>query len=339
MADSPGRPGPASSPHLRIVIPGGSGLLGTSLARALTPAGHDVTVLSRLPRPAPWRVLAWDPDGVGPWARAFDGADVVISLAGRSVNCRYTPEHRQEILHSRVASVEAVSRAIAAAARPPRVWLQASTATIYAHTEGPPHDEATGVLGGHEPGAPETWRFSIDVAMAWEQSFRAAIVPGTRKVLLRSAVVMSPQAGGAFDILRGLARCGLGGPQGNGRQFVSWVHEADFVRAVAFLIAREDLDDAINIASPHPLRNRSFMAALRQACGAPIGLPTPAWLLELGAFFLRTETELVLKSRRVVPKRLLDAGFTFLHPDWPQAARDLCDAMSGGRTAAASAVF
>jgi NAD dependent epimerase/dehydratase family enzyme len=150
-------------------------------------------------------------------------------------------------------------------------------------------------------------------------------------VLLRTAVVMSPQAGGAFDILRGLARRGLGGAQGNGRQFVSWVHEADFVRAVAFAIAREDLGDVINIASPHPVRNRSFMAALRQACGAPIGLPTPAWLLELGACFLRTETELVLKSRRVVPQRLLDAGFTFLHADWPEAAHDLCGSMGQRR--------
>lgn len=309
---------------LRIVLSGGSGHLGTLLATAFIAKGHDVTLLSRRPRPAPWRVAPWDPGRPGAWVHEFDGADVVINLAGRSVNCRYTRAHREEILHSRVASVEAVARAIAQARRPPRVWLQASTATIYAHTFDRAHDEATGVLGGDEPGAPETWRFSIDVAKAWERAFNAACVPSTRKILMRTAVVMSPETGGAFDILHGLVRRGLGGAQGNGRQFVSWVHGDDFVRAVEWLIARSDLDGVINIAAPNPVTNREFMAELRRASGIRVGLPTPAWLLEAGAIVLRTETELVLKSRRVIPRRLLDAGFTFMFETWREAAQDLC---------------
>jgi uncharacterized protein (TIGR01777 family) len=204
------------------------------------------------------------------------------------------------------------------------VWLQASTATIYAHRFDEPNDEESGVLGGNESGAPETWRFSIDVAKVWEQTATAIRLPRTRVVLMRSAMTMSPDRGGIFDTLRKLVRCGLGGRAGKGDQFVSWIHEVDFVRAVNWLINREDLEGPVNLASPHPLPNVEFMRVLRDSCGVPFGLPATHLMLELGAIFLRTETELILKSRRVIPGRLSKRGFQFEFPTWPEAARDLC---------------
>lgn len=315
---------------MKVVLPGGSGQVGTIVARALVADGHEVVVLSRRPgtassRAAPWRVAGWDArDARGAWAAEVDGADVVINLAGRSVNCRYGEANRREIMDSRVESTRAVGGAIARAARPPRVWLQMSTATIYAHRHDAPNDEQSGVIGGGEPGAPDTWRFSIDVARAWERAAdEAPTPPATRLVKLRAAMVMSPDRGGVFDALLGLVRRGLGGTAGDGRQFVSWVHDEDFVRAVRWLIERDDLAGAVNVASPGPLPNAAFMRALRDAAGAPVGLPASAWMLELGALVMRTETELILKSRRVVPGRLARSGFEFRFPEWPEAARDL----------------
>jgi uncharacterized protein (TIGR01777 family) len=262
---------------------------------------------------------------MGAWAAELDGADGVINLAGRSVNCRYTAENRREILLSRVLSTHAVGEAIQRASRPPAVWLQSSTATIYAHRFDEPNDEATGIIGGDEPGAPDTWRFSIEVAKAWEAALDAADTPTTRKVKMRSAMTMSPDRGGIFDTLLDLVRRGLGGPAGDGRQYVSWIHEADFVRAVDWLIRHPEIAGAVNIAAPAPLPNREFMRALREACGTRFGLPATRWMLEVGAAVLGTESELILKSRRVVPARLLDAGFTFGYPTWREASLDLCE--------------
>lgn len=309
---------------MKIVIPGGTGQVGTVLARAFHAAGHEVVVLSRRPVPAPWRVVEWDGERAGAWTAELDGAAAVINLAGRSVNCRYTPANRRAILSSRVASTRAVGSAIASAARPPKAWLQMSTATIYAHRFDAPNDEYEGRLGGTEHDAPDTWRFSIDVAKAWEGAAAEIATPGTRKVLLRSAMVMSPDRGGVFDTLLGLVRLGLGGRAGSGRQYISWIHDADFVRAVLWLLAHETMDGAVNLAAPGPIPNAEFMRALRDAWGMPIGLPATEWMLAIGAMAMRTETELVLKSRRVVPGRLLTEGFTFEFPEWPAAARDLC---------------
>jgi uncharacterized protein (TIGR01777 family) len=316
---------------VKIVIAGGSGHLGTMVARRRHAAGDEVVVLARTPFAAPWRVTAWDGKSAGPWCGELDGADVVLNLAGRSVNCRYTPENRREIVASRVDSTRVLGEALAHATTPPKVWLQASTATIYAHRYDAPNDEATGIIGGDEPGVPETWRFSIEVATAWERALDDAPTPRTRKVRLRAAVVMSPEAGGPFDILRRLVRLGLGGKSGDGRQYVSWIHDADFVRALDFIVADETLRDAVNLAAPNPLPNDAFMRELRAACGVPFGLPSPGPLLELGAFALRTETELVLKSRRVIPGKLSGRGFTFTYPDWAAAARELC-ARNGAAT-------
>ena len=316
---------------MKLILPGGSGQVGTLLARAFSADGHEVVVLSRTPSAGnPWRTVQWDGETVGDWATELDGADAVINLAGRSVNCRYTPENRRQIKQSRLLSTKAVGEAILRAKTPPPVWLQMSTATIYAHRYDAPNDEATGILGGNEPGAPDTWAFSIDVAKSWEQAAEAFELPATRRVLLRAAMVMTPDTGGVFDTLLTLVRRGLGGPVAGGGQFVSWVHGQDFVAAVRFLIERGDLSGPVNLAAPHPLPYRDFMGSLRAAWGAKIGLPATAWMLEVAAFFLRTESELVLKSRRVVPGRLLQAGFKFQFPDWSSAAGDLCERVRRG---------
>ena len=309
---------------MKIVIPGGSGQVGTVLARAFHAEGHDAVVLSRRPRAQPWRVLPWDGVSIGDWTKDLDGCDAVINLAGRSVNCRYNAANRSAILASRVDSTRVVGRAIAEAARPPRVWLQASTATIYAHRYDAPNDEATGLVGGVEPGAPGSWKFSIDVARAWEAEFNAAVAPQTRKVTLRSALTLSPDPGGIFGTLLGLVTWGFGGSAGDGRQYVSWIHEEDFVGAVRWLLAHDSVAGIVNLASPNPVPNAEFMRVLRQAAGQPIGLPATRLMLEAGAVFLRTETELILKSRRVVPGRLIEQGFVFKYPVWRDAAADLC---------------
>jgi uncharacterized protein len=310
---------------MKVVIPGGTGQVGAVLARAFQRDGHEVVVLSRSARPGPWRAVRWDAETLGEWASELDGADVVINLAGQSVNCRYHAANRKAILDSRVKSTAVVGLAIARAKRPPRVWLQASTATIYAHRYDAANDEAHGIIGGDEPNVPDTWRFSTDVAKAWERAADEAETPETRKVTLRTAMVMSPDEGGVFDVLLGLVRHGLGGRSGDGRQFVSWIHDEDFIRAVYVLIERDDMAGAVNVAAPNPLPNREFMRELRVAWGTRMGLPATAWMLEVGALFLGTETELVLKSRRVVPGRLLSSGFTFRFPHWREAAQDLCE--------------
>jgi uncharacterized protein (TIGR01777 family) len=320
---------------MKIVIPGGTGQVGTLLSRAFVADGHEVVVLSRSRVNAPWRAVRWDAEAVGDWAAEIDGADVVINLAGRSVNCRYNAENRRLIKESRIKSTRAVGQAIASAARPPRVWLQASTATIYSHRYDAPNDESTGVLGGSEEDAPDTWRFSIDVAKSWEQAANETIVPGTRKVFLRSAMIMCPDRGGVFDVLLGLVRWGLGGASGDGRQYVSWIHDRDFISAVYWLFDHTQLEGPVNLASPNPVPNAEFMRTLRAAWGIGFGLPATRWMLEVGAFFMRTETELVLKSRRVVPGRLLQSGFAFQFPTWAEAASDLCLRWRGMRQSGA----
>ncbi|WP_449062152.1 TIGR01777 family oxidoreductase [Planomonospora algeriensis] len=313
---------------MKIVIPGGTGQVGTILNHALTAAGHEVVVLTR--GPVRGREVRWDGETLGPWAEEIDGSDIVINLAGRSVSCRYTPANLQAMMDSRVHSTRIVGEAIAAAARPPRVWLQMSTATVYSHRFDAPNDEATGVLGGAEPGVPGYWAYSVEIAKAWEQAQERAGTPHTRKVAMRSAMVMSPDRGGVFDVLLRLARLGLGGPVAGGAQYVSWIHDRDFVRAVEFLIDRDDLTGPVNLAAPVPLPQRMFMRVLRAAWGVPVGLPATEWMAELGAFALRSDTELLLKSRRVVPGRLLEAGFAFDYAQWPEAAGDLVRRVRGG---------
>lgn len=313
---------------LRIVLPGGSGHLGTLLARFFQERGHHVTVLTRSPYAAPWRTVHWDGEHIGAWVAELEGADVCIHLSGRSVNCRFTERNRREVYESRIRPTQLLGSVIAELSEPPWVWLNASTATIYRHALDRPMDELTGEYGGNEPigrrrRAPEKWNYSVQVALDWEAAFFAAFTPRTRKVALRAAMVMSATPGGPFAALLNLVRLSLGGTQGNGRQFVSWIHALDFARTVEFLIARDDLDGAVNLSSPYPVPNREFMETLREAYGLPNGIGAPALLLELAALVMRTESELVLKSRRVVPARLLEAGFNFVFPQWREAADDL----------------
>jgi len=313
---------------MRIVIPGGSGQVGRMLAQFFQEHGHHVTVLTRGPYTAPWPTVHWDGEHLGPWVETLDGADVIIHLSGKSVNCRATAKNRKALYDSRIGPTKLLHRALAELAEPPRLWMNASTATIYRHSLDRDMDEAGGEIGGNEPisarrRAPSKWNWTIGLVKDWEAAFFDTPAPRTRKVALRTSLVFSPAAGNIFMVLSNLVRFGLGGTQGNGRQYVSWIHEADYARALEFLIEHEEMDGPVNLASPNPLPNREFMAVLREAWARPNGLWAPAPLIALGAFFLRTEPELVLKSRRVVPGRLLDAGFTFEFPEWIEAAEDL----------------
>lgn len=276
-------------------------------------------VLGRTPGPD---VVAWDGRSLGSWTKEIDGADLVINLAGRTVNCRYNEANLKQMMDSRVDSTRVIGEAINMADHPPRIWLQASTATIYKHSFDRANDELTGILGGDEPGASYKWNASIAIAKAWESELDEADTPQTRKVALRSAMTMSRDRGSIFDVLAGLARKGLGGRLGSGKQFVSWIHEHDFAHAVQFLVDN-DLSGPVNLSSPNPLPQKEFMSVLRHAVGAKFGLSAAAWMVEIGTWAMRTESELVLKSRRVIPTRLLQAGFEFKFPDWEEACQDL----------------
>ena len=322
-----------STRPLHIVIPGGSGHLGSMLARHFHEQNHFVTVISRYPKAREWQTVHWNPNVLGPWTESLCGADVLINLAGRSVNCRYNTRHRREIKNSRVFTTELIGRAIAQSPAPPRLWLNASTATIYVHNPARPMDEISGDIGGNEPNLPPSWRFSIDVATSWESTFFAAETPNTRRVALRIAMVMSPESWGAFDTLLRLVRYGIGGRSGSGEQYVSWIHDVDFIRSIEFLMARPEISGPVNICSPCPITNAEFMCCLRRAwCTSYVGVPAPRPILELGAFLLRTETELVLKSRRVIPRLLLEAGFEFHFPNWRGACQDLVNRWRNLRT-------
>lgn len=315
--------------HLRVVIPGGEGHLGRLVADRLAGLGHDVTTLTRNPRntragrPGTWKAVVWDGDHLGAWIQTLEGADVLINLTGRSVDCRYNTKNRKEILQSRVRSTFILGEAVRTTRRPPRVWLNSSTATIYRHIYDRQMDEASGEIGGKEPDTPAAWGFSIEVAREWERNLFGSQTPNTRKVALRTAMVMSPAPGGIFEALLRLVRIGLGGAGGSGRQYISWIHEEDFLRAVEYLVQREEIAGVVNLAAPVPLPNEEFMYALCDAWGIRFGLPASEWMLTVGAFLLRTETELLMKSRRVVPGVLLRDGFRFRFPEWPAAAEDL----------------
>jgi uncharacterized protein (TIGR01777 family) len=317
---------------VKVVIAGGTGQVGGVLRRALNVAGHEVVVLSRhpdVPLEPGVRHLGWDGRTLGGWIDEVDGADAVVNLAGRSVSCRYTDANLRQMMDSRVDSARVVGSAIGQARKPPSTWLQMSTATIYADRSNEPgnpaNDDSTGLVGGEESHTPLYWEYSVRIARRWEEAQAEADLPATRRVALRAAMVMSPDRGGVFDVLLRLARLGLGGPVAGGRQFVSWIHVADFIGAVAFLL-EGDLTGPVNLAAPNPLPQAELMAGLRHAWGgwaSRVALPATAAVAGLGAWAMRSDPELLLKSRRVVPGRLLDAGFSFAYPTWGEAAEDL----------------
>jgi len=305
----------------RLVIAGGSGFLGRALSAHFQKSGYAITILTRLPKASAngMREIGWDARILGNWTRELEGVSAVINLTGRSVNCRYYERNRRLILESRVDSTRAIGKAIAQCKEPPPVWLNASTATIYKHTFGPAWDES-GKIGGTPEARDE---FSIEVATAWEQALNEAQTPATRKVAMRAAMILGRSGNSVFPMLRRLTRFGLGGRMGDGRQFVSWAHEKDFCRAVEWLITHEELNGIVNIAAPNPVTNAEMMKIFREICGMPTGLPATKWMLEIGAFFLRTETELIIKSRRVVSRRLGESGFAFRFPFLRPALEDL----------------
>lgn len=305
----------------RIVLAGGSGFVGRLLTPALAAKGFEIVVLTRSPqrKASAARNVFWDGKTLGEWAGEVDGAAGVVNLTGRSVNCRYNETNRRLILDSRVFSTRVLGEAIAGAAEPPPVWLNASTATIYKHSYEREMDEA-GEIASDKDAEDE---FSVEVAQAWEAALNEAKTPGTRKIALRMSMVFGPEPGTVFRVLRRLARVGLGGIMAGGKQYVAWIHEQDYCRAVEWLLEHEDLNGPFNVAAPDPVTNREMMAALRRVVGMPIGLPAARWMMEIGAFFLRTETELMIKSRRVMPGKLLASGFRFDFPKLQEAAREI----------------
>lgn len=316
----------------KIILAGGTGFLGRMLQLHFVGKGAEVVVLSRnaVGLDASGRLVQWDGETRGDWCRELEDCKAVINLAGRSVDCRYHALNRRLIMDSRVNSTRVLGEAIRACADPPEVWLNSSTATIYKHSYDVAMDETDGLIGSTPEAKDE---FSIEVARAWEEEFDASETMGTRKVAMRSAMVLGSESGSVFMVLRRLARLGLGGRMGDGRQYVSWIHQDDFCRVVECLIERKDISGVVNVAAPNPLPNAEMMRLFREAVGMPIGLPATDWMLEIGAFVLRTETELIIKSRRVVPRRLAELGFRFQYENMADAVRDLERRVRGGEGA------
>lgn len=308
-----------------MVIPGGSGFLGRTLAKYFSQRDWRVVILSRHPSPIKGaEVFVWDGKTLGPWSQQLEGAKAVINLAGRSVNCRYNERNRTAMMNSRTDSTLIIGQAIAACKNPPKVWLNSSTATIYRHQYDKPNTESEGLYGASKE-AKDT--YSLEVAHAWEDAFEEAFrvnpLSQTRGLILRTAMVFGKESGGVYEALRKLTQQGLGGTMGHGRQYVSWLHETDFCRSIEWLIQNESAQGIYNLTAPNPLPNREMMATLRAALGVKFGLPATRWMLELGAFFLRTETELIVKSRRVEPERLLSEGYQFRFPHFEAAIKAL----------------
>jgi uncharacterized protein len=305
----------------RIVLAGGSGFLGQALAAYLGKSGYEIVILTRRPKPRTdgTRELGWDASVPGPWRRELEEALAVINLTGKSVNCRYTAANKKEILESRVNSTRCLGEAIGSCQAPPAAWLNASTATVYLHTFEVAWDEQ----GQTEASAEAKDAFSVEVAWAWEKALEEATTPKTRKLALRTSMVLGLSRNSVFPVLRRLTRLGLGGKLDSGRQFVSWIHELDYCRAIEWLLSHQELSGPVNVTAPSPVTNAEMMRCMRDVCGIPIGLPASGWMLEVGAFLMRTETELILKSRRVVPGRLLKSGFEFRFSDIRHAFENL----------------
>jgi len=298
----------------KLVIAAGTGFLGQALIAHFKDIVDEIIILTRSKNRTEDNIkyIHWDAKSLTGWETELEHADVLINLAGKSVDCRYTEQNKSEIIASRVNSTVILGKAIALCDYPPLHWLNSSTATIYRHSEDKQMDEVTGEIGTD---------FSMNVAKMWERAFFSAHTPTTLKTALRTSIVLG-KGGGAFPTLLKLAKLGLGGKQGNGRQFVSWIHETDFARAVDFIILNK-MEGVVNVVATEPVRNRDFMRTLRNAAGIPLGIPQPKWLLRIGAAVIGTETELVLKSRNVVPARLSEAGFEFEYKNVEKALADL----------------
>jgi uncharacterized protein (TIGR01777 family) len=300
----------------KIILAGGSGFMGTVLAKYFREKADEIIILTRtvLPAHENVRYVQWNArDKNGLWEKEIENADLLINLTGKSVNCRYTKKNKKEIFSSRLESTGILGIVVGECQYPPKVWINMASATIYRHAEDRPMDEVTGEIGEG---------FSIEVCKAWEKTFFECKTPATRKVCLRVGIVLGLEDG-AYPLMRRMTKLGLGGKQGNGKQQFTWIHELDTARIVEWVYENPNANGIYNCTSPGPIANKEVMRLIRKTLRVPFGLPSPAWLLKIGAVFIGTETELILKSRWVIPKRLLDEGFRFQFPEMENALKDI----------------
>ncbi|MBT34205.1 MAG: TIGR01777 family protein [Thalassobius sp.] len=295
----------------KIVIAGGSGFLGLSLETYFKSKGDEVVILSRKPTASQ---VYWDGKSLGDWVDALEGSDALINLSGKSVDCRYNQSNSQKIFSSRIESTRVLNEAMLKCKNPPKVWLNASSATIYIHAENEEMTEHNGIIGDD---------FSMNICKSWEAEFFGTTISQVRKVALRTSIVLG-ENGGAFPKMKWLSKLGFGGKQGNGEQYMSWIHINDFCKAVAFILQNESIEGAINITSPKPIKNHQFTNTLRKTLKVPFGFSQSRFLLELGSVVIGTETELLLKSRKVYPQKLIESGFVFDYANLTKAFENLC---------------
>lgn len=301
----------------KLILAGGSGQMGTAIKNHFKDLADEIIILSRSAKPQQDNVktIEWDGKTVGDWYKELENTDILINLAGKNVNCRYNKKNKKEIFDSRTNSIDSLSEAVKKCHVAPKLWIQCASATIYRHAEDRSMNEVNGEIGEG---------FSVEVCKRWEKEFseRTINFKETRKVILRTSLVLG-KTEGVFPRLKNLVRFGLGGKQGNGRQWVSWIHETDVAGMVEWIAEHNKIDGVINCTSPYPLQNKPFMKVIRQIYGMPFGLPAPTWLMELGAFVIGTETELILKSRWVVPDKIKESGYQFKLPLLQDAIRQI----------------
>lgn len=296
---------------MKIIIAGGTGFLGENLETYFTKKGNQVYILARKPQRE--NEIYWDAKTIGDWKNILEKADVLINLTGKSVDCRYHDKNKQEIYSSRINSTKILQEAIDQCTEKPKLWLNASSATIYVHSEKHLNTEEDGVIGDD---------FSMNICKSWEAEFFKGKNEKTRKVALRTSIVLGNN-GGAFPKLKTITKLGLGGKQGRGNQMVSWIHIDDFCNAIDWIIQNETITGPINITAPAPISNEMMMNQLRKAYNVPFGINAPVWQLEIASIFMKTETELLLKSRNVYPERLMKSGFRFFFPTFDEAVHNL----------------
>ncbi len=303
----------------KIILAGGNGYLGGVLAKHFSSMANEVIILARKPQAETGNIktMLWDGKTIGEWVYSLQEADLLVNLCGKNVNCRYTEKNKKEIFDSRLIPTRLLGKAIKEMENPPKLWFNITSATIYRHAEDRPQDEFTGEIGNG---------FSIEVCKAWEKSFFENETPHTRKIALRMGIVLGLKDG-AFPRLLNLVKLGMGGKQGNGEQYMSWIHEEDAARSIEWLLNHPEIEGVVNCTAPEAIKNHVFMHSIRKAFGRSFGLPAPAWLLAIGAKIIGTETELILKSRWVKPVVLLDSGFEFKYGKIDEAMR----ALSGER--------
>lgn len=296
---------------MKIIIAAGTGFLGKNLEKYFTEKGNEVYILTRNPKRK--NEIHWNAKTLGEWKNWVENSDVLINLTGKTVDCRYTEKNKQEIYSSRIDSTKVLQQAVDQCINKPKVWLNASSATIYTHSETQLNTEENEIIGDD---------FSMNICKNWEKEFFTVKNENVRKVALRTSIVLGNN-GGAFPKLKLITKLGLGGKQGRGNQNVSWIHIDDFCKAIEYIIDNENMSGVINITAPNPLPNEEFMRKLRKEMKIPFGLNAPVWQLEIVSIFLKTETELLLKSRNVYPEKLIKGGFEFSYPNIESAFKDL----------------